>query len=137
MKFVLLLSVMYASLISGIVETEKGTFIKLYAKKTSSSDVVATVATHKGKLTKKYCSKTSENVVWCKVEYSTAHEDIHGFIDKNSLITVLSTPKQRRTYETSFGGSSDDVGKSIIPLEDGALIVGYTGSFNAEEMMLM
>jgi len=126
MKLLLILSLVSASLISGIVEKKDGTYIEIYAKKSSKSSLIATVATHKGKLSKKFCSDTSGNGTWCKVQYVDTDVDISGYIDKFSLMTILSTPKQRSTYETSFGGSRDDVGKSIIPLKDGALIVGYS-----------
>lgn len=128
MKALLILSILSATLISGIVETKDGTFLEIYSKKTSKSSLIATVATHKGKLSKKFCSDTSGNGVWCKVQYVNTNVDVTGYVDNFSLVTILATPKQRSTYETSFGGSHDDVGKSIIPLKDGALIVGYSGS---------
>ena len=131
MKSALLLPLVSSILLSGVIETSEGTFLEIYSSKGPHSNIVATVSASQGRLTKKLCTNTRNDGEWCKVKYKNNEVDISGYVDKKSFDKVRSKPNTRTTFETSFGGQRNDVGNDIIPLKDGALIVGYTQSFGA------
>ena len=131
MKSTLLLPLISSVLLAGVVETSDGTFLEIYSGKGPHSNIVGTVSTSKGRLTKKLCANTRNDGEWCKVKYTSKEVNITGFVDKKSFDKVRSAPNKRKTFETTFGGRRNDVGKDIIPLRDGALIVGHTQSFGA------
>lgn len=131
MKHMLLLPLISSALLAGIVETNGGTFLEIYSDKGPQSNIVATVSTFKGRLTKKLCTNTRNDGEWCKVKYTNGEISVSGYVDKKSYDKVNAAPNKRKTFERTFGGRRNDVGNDIIPLKDGALIVGYTQSFGS------
>ncbi len=131
MKSMLMLSLLSSAIFAGIVETDDGSFLEIYAKKDPQSNVVATVSLSKGRITQKLCTATRNDGEWCKVKYTNSDVVIGGYVEKKLLQKINATPNKRKTFETSYGGDRDDVAKALIPLKDGALLVGYTESFGA------
>lgn len=131
MKYALILSLISSYLFSAIIETDNGTKVEIFSKKSSTSKVLASVSTSRGRINTKFCTEVSGGEDWCKVEYIGSSKHINGYISKALLDKLKILVNKNKTYETSFGGSRDDVAYSLIALEDGALLVGYTESFGA------
>jgi len=131
MKSILLLPIISSVIFAGVIENADGAFLEIFAGKSPQSKRVATVSTSKGQLTKKLCTNTRNNGEWCKVKYINNDVTISGYVDKISYEKIKAIPNKRKTFEISFGGDRDDVAKAILPLKDGAIIVGYTESFGA------
>jgi len=129
MKSALFISILSSALLAGIVETNEGTFLQIFAQKMPRSNVIATVSTTKGKITTKHCFRTSRDGEWCKISYRYDGMTLNGFSDKKSLDTITATPNKSKTFEKTYGGRYDDVANSVIVLDDGYLVVGYTESF--------
>ena len=132
MKFLFIIFLLTFSLFASVIEKKDGFFLEIFSKKSSKSKVVAIIPLNKGTLNKKICSNTREEGVWCKVEYINEGVVTKGYVDKISLVVKKVVTKKCMTYETSYGGKRDDIGRSIIALKDGALIVGHTESFGAK-----
>ncbi|WP_455756202.1 hypothetical protein [Sulfurimonas sp.] len=131
MKSIIILSLVSSALLAGIIERSNGSYVEIFSEKKRHSKIVATVSTSKGRITKKICTTNRNKEEWCKVIYSNRDVNIRGFVDKRTLSIVNARPKTKETFEAHYGGDRDDVGNAIIPLKDGALIVGYTESFGA------
>lgn len=129
MKSVLLISILTSALLAGALETNKGTFLEIYANDNLQSNIVATVATDKGKLETLNCFNTKNDTEWCKITYEYNGLKLNGYSDKKSLDTIASSLNTKATFEQSYGGRYDDVGNTILPLADGLLVVGHTQSF--------
>ncbi len=131
MKSALLISILTSALLAGAFETDKGSFLEIYAGDNLQSNVVATVATDKGRLETLNCFNTNNDTEWCKISYEYNGLKLSGYSDKKSLDTVVSRLNTKPTFEESYGGRYDEEGNSILPLKDGFLVVGYTRSFGA------
>ncbi len=131
MKFVLIILVITSSLVAAIIQTDSASMIEIFSKKTSTSTVVAKVSSSKGRLNIKFCTQVSNDRDWCKVQYIESSTVVNGYVEKYLLDKLKKTVKTSSTYETSFGGARNDVAYAVLPLEDGALLVGYTESFGA------
>lgn len=109
----------------------KQNLLDIYSQKSPSSNKIATISTLKGKLVTKNCSETRDDGIWCKVEYENDDIELSGYICQRKLKIAESLPKNKKTFQTHFGGRKDDVGKAILALDDGAIVVGYTGSYGS------
>lgn len=132
MKTALIVSLISSCLLSAIIETDDSTKIEIFSKKSSNSEITATVPVSKGRFNIKFCTQVNKDHDWCKVEYIASDIQFKGYVEKHLLTKLRNTARTSLTYETSFGGDRDDVAYSILPLRDGALLVGYTDSFGAQ-----
>ena len=128
MKIALIMSMVTATLLAGIVETNNGMFLELFTYK-NSTEIISKVPTAKGKIEKKSCYSTRNGQEWCKVTYTDNGMVIKGYSEKKYLDIIEQAPNTKSTFEQTYGGKYDDVANDIIALEDGYLLVGETQSF--------
>ncbi|NOR57488.1 MAG: hypothetical protein GQ474_03085, partial [Sulfurimonas sp.] len=129
MKFTLLVLLFASALFSTVIETNKGTFLQIYADKDPQSNIVATVSVDKGKIDTSRCFNTRDDARWCKLTYTQNGVSINGYSDEKSLKTLASRANKKSTFVLNYGGRYSEVGNAILPLEDGILLVGSTESF--------
>jgi len=132
MKSAFIISLITSSLVAVIIQTDSGSMIEIFSKKSASSQKVANVSISKGRINTKFCTEVKGDEDWCKVVYIDPSTEIKGYIQKSLLEKLKTIDNTNTTYETSFGGLRDDVAFAILPLSDGALLVGYTESFGAQ-----
>ena len=130
MKKTLLLSLLTSALLSAAsTTTADSSFIQLYADKDNKSNLIATVSSDKGTLIKKRCLTNRKSKRWCRVDYVYKDLTLHGYVQEEALQVFNTAPKNKKTFEQTFGGRYDDVASSVIATEGGYLLAGYTDSF--------
>ncbi|NOQ31324.1 MAG: hypothetical protein GQ570_09395 [Helicobacteraceae bacterium] len=133
MKSLLLIPILATTLLSDVITNAEGTFLQIYANKTTQSKIIATVPSNKGKIINKRCFNTRGEIEWCKIVYKANGVSIDGFSDKKSLDALLSVTNTKPTFEKVFGGRYKDIGNDILVVDDGILIVGTTESLGTTE----
>lgn len=131
MKYYLVVLMLASSLFAGITENKEGRYLQIFSEHDSQSNIIAEVSAETGKIEQLKCRSTRDDTIWCKVRYRDSDVTLQGWSDKKSLDVINQGPNTKATFEKRFGGRYGEVGRALLPLKDGILIVGQTESFGA------
>lgn len=128
-RSIFFVSMLTTALLALINETNEGRFLQIFAEHNAQSKIIAEVSTQQGKIERLSCRSIRDSSLWCEVRYRNKDVILTGWSDKKSLDAANEQPHTRATFEKRYGGRYADVGRALLPLRDGLLIVGYTQSF--------
>ena len=128
MKISVVLPLLISSAFAGLIQTNDGAYLELFAKR-NSTELIAKVPVFRGSIDAKSCYKDRTNTTWCRTIYKDGSMQIIGFSEKKYIDKINQVHNKQPFFKKRFGGRYDEEARDVLVLDDGFLIVGYTKSF--------
>jgi len=117
------------SFVTSLLVTLQANSLNLYSDKDKQSNIITNIDTTKGTIVKKHCMSNRKSQEWCKVDYFYKELKLQGYIPKDALDAMRVVRKEKPTFSSHFGGRYDDSLNSVVSVDGGYVLVGYTDSF--------